>query len=121
VNYVGEFLNKEPKLTISPSPRPGYDLRYELSTERIRALGWSEKKPIKEQIVHLYAAKMPVSDADVSWISKLPNLKRLNVNYSNMDDPDEEDEIPMTTKEKIETLRAIRLKNIEGSVIDSED
>lgn len=50
VNYVGEFLNKEPKLMISPSPRPGYDLRYELSTERIRALGWSEKKPIKEQI-----------------------------------------------------------------------
>lgn len=50
VIYVGEFLNKEPKLTISPSPRPGYDLRYELSTERIRALGWSEKKPIKEQI-----------------------------------------------------------------------
>jgi hypothetical protein len=45
----------------------------------------------------------------------------LNVNYSNMDDPDEEDEIPMTTEEKIETLRAIRLKNIEGSVIDSED
>jgi hypothetical protein len=38
-----------------------------------------------------------------------------------MDDPDEEDEIPMTTEEKIKTLRAIRLKNIEGSVIDSED
>ena len=39
----------------------------------------TELDPIKEQIVHLYAAKMPVSDADVSWISKLPNLKRLNV------------------------------------------
>jgi dTDP-glucose 4,6-dehydratase len=50
VNSVGEFLAKEPKLVISPSPRPGYDLRYELSTERIRSLGWSEKKSIKERI-----------------------------------------------------------------------
>lgn len=46
----------------------------------------TELDPIKEQIVHLYAAKMPVSDADISWISKLPNLKRLNVNYSNVTD-----------------------------------
>jgi dTDP-glucose 4,6-dehydratase len=50
VKHVGDFLGKEPKIIISPSPRPGYDLRYELSTELIRSLGWSEKKPIREQI-----------------------------------------------------------------------
>lgn len=50
VKAVGLFLNKEPKIVISPSPRPGYDLRYELSTEQIRSLGWTEKKSINERI-----------------------------------------------------------------------
>lgn len=61
VSAVGEFLKKEPRLVISPSPRPGYDLRYELSTGLIRSLGWSEKKAIKERIGEI-----------VSWTIKNP-------------------------------------------------
>jgi uncharacterized membrane protein len=45
-----------------------------------------ELEPIKTQIIQLYVSKMPVSDKDVQWISKLPNLKRLNLNYSDITD-----------------------------------
>ena len=47
---IGEILNKNPKLKISPSPRQGYDLRYELSIEKITKLGWREVKPIMERL-----------------------------------------------------------------------
>jgi dTDP-glucose 4,6-dehydratase len=47
---IGRFLDKEPKVTISPSPRPGYDLRYELATDKIRKLGWKESQDIYASI-----------------------------------------------------------------------
>ena len=50
VEIVGEFRGKKPKIVVSPSPRPGYDLRYELSTEKARTLGWTEVKPIRDRI-----------------------------------------------------------------------
>lgn len=68
----------------------------------------TELNPINEQIVHLYAAKMPVSDADVSWISKLPNLKRLNVNYSNVTDK---------SMAEIASMKKINSVSIAGTAI----
>jgi uncharacterized membrane protein len=68
----------------------------------------TELDPIKEQIVHLYAAKMPVSDADVSWISKLPNLKRLNVNYSNITDK---------SLAEIASMKKIKAVSVAGTAI----
>ena len=68
----------------------------------------TELDPIKEQIVHLYAAKMPVSDADVSWISKLPNLKRLNVNYSNVTDK---------SMAEIASMKKIKAVSVAGTAI----
>ena len=48
--YVGEVLGLEPRIEINPSPRPGYDLRYELDTEKIRKLGWTEEKNIYDSL-----------------------------------------------------------------------
>jgi len=45
-----------------------------------------ELEPVKTQIIQLYLSKMPVSDKDLQWISGLPNLRRLNVNYSDITD-----------------------------------
>ena len=45
-----------------------------------------ELETLKEQIIHLNLAKMPVNDEQVKWISSLPNLKRLNLNYSDITD-----------------------------------
>lgn len=45
-----------------------------------------ELEPIKQQIIHLNLAKMPVADQQVNWISSLPNLLRLNLNYSDITD-----------------------------------
>lgn len=45
-----------------------------------------ELDPLKEQIIHLNLAKMPVNDEQVKWISTLPNLRRLNLNYSDITD-----------------------------------
>lgn len=48
--YIGEILGSNPKIRISPSPRPGYDLRYELDTKKIRSLGWNQEKNIFESL-----------------------------------------------------------------------
>ena len=41
-----------------------------------------ELDPLKKQIIHLNLAKMPVTDNQINWVSHLPNLIRLNLNYS---------------------------------------
>lgn len=48
--FVGEVLQIEPKIEINPSPRPGYDLRYELDTEKIRKMGWKQEKNIFDSL-----------------------------------------------------------------------
>ena len=48
--YVGEVLGLEPRIEINPSPRPGYDLRYELDTGKIRKLGWAQEKNIYDSL-----------------------------------------------------------------------
>lgn len=45
-----------------------------------------ELEPLKEQILHLNLAKMAVNDEQVKWIIGLPNLQRLNLNYSDITD-----------------------------------
>lgn len=48
--FIGEVLGLEPRIEISPSPRPGYDLRYELDTERIRRMGWTQQESIYDSL-----------------------------------------------------------------------
>ena len=50
VELVGQALKVEPKIEIGISPRFGYDLRYELDSSKIRALGWEEKMKIEHSI-----------------------------------------------------------------------
>ncbi len=45
-----------------------------------------ELDPIKEQIVHLHLAKMPVTNEQLAWIGQLPNLIHLNLNYTDIAD-----------------------------------
>lgn len=49
-NLVGAALEKLPQIVVSPSPRPGYDLRYELTTDLIKSLGWKESRDITDRI-----------------------------------------------------------------------
>jgi dTDP-glucose 4,6-dehydratase len=50
VNIVGEILGIEPKIEIRTSPRPGYDLRYELNSDILRRSGWQESDTVKNHI-----------------------------------------------------------------------
>jgi len=50
VNLVGRALKVEPKIQLGVSPRFGYDLRYELDSSKIRALGWNEQTKIEDSI-----------------------------------------------------------------------
>lgn len=50
IRYVGKSLRMVPRTTIKPSPRKGYDLRYDLNSDKIRSFGWVESKSISEVI-----------------------------------------------------------------------
>ena len=50
VKIISKILNVESKINIHPSPRSGYDLRYELSSNKLRDLGWVESKPIIQRL-----------------------------------------------------------------------
>ncbi|WP_431210278.1 c-type cytochrome domain-containing protein [Puia sp. P3] len=41
-----------------------------------------ELTPIKDQIVSIYLGKMPVKDADLSELATFPNLRRLNLDFT---------------------------------------
>ncbi|GAA4315142.1 chitobiase/beta-hexosaminidase C-terminal domain-containing protein [Compostibacter hankyongensis] len=43
-----------------------------------------ELKPLEEQIVSLNLSKMPVKDADLKVISRFPNLRTLNLNFTDI-------------------------------------
>jgi dTDP-glucose 4,6-dehydratase len=68
VKIVSEILNIESKININPSPRPGYDLRYELSSNKLRDLGWVESKPIIQRLKEI-----------VEWTISRPEW--LNIDY----------------------------------------
>lgn len=48
--YIGEVLGIKPQIKVSPSPRPGYDLRYELDTKKIREMGWTQQNDIYDSL-----------------------------------------------------------------------
>ena len=50
VNLVGKLLDTKPVTSIRTSPRPGYDTRYELSSEKLRSLGWNESDNIENHV-----------------------------------------------------------------------
>ena len=68
VEIISKMLNIEPKINICPSPRPGYDLRYELSSNKLRDLGWVESKPIIQRLKEI-----------VEWTVSHPEW--LNIDY----------------------------------------
>ena len=68
VEIISKMLNIEPKINICPSPRPGYDLRYELSSNKLRDLGWVESKPIIQRLKEI-----------VDWTVSHPEW--LNIDY----------------------------------------
>ena len=70
VNLVGQALKVEPKIQLGVSPRFGYDLRYELDSSKIRALGWEENLKIENSI-----------EAICKWT--LANQEWLSHDYSN--------------------------------------
>lgn len=55
---------------------------YNKSTFNVKAL--EELSPISKQVVSLDLNKMPVKDADLKAIAKLPNLRRLVLNFSDV-------------------------------------
>jgi dTDP-glucose 4,6-dehydratase len=68
VKIISKILNIESKINIYPSPRPGYDLRYELSSNKLRDLGWVESKPIIQRLKEI-----------VEWTVSRPEW--LNIDY----------------------------------------
>ena len=68
VKIISKILNMESKINIHPSPRPGYDLRYELSSNKLRDLGWVESKPIIQRLKEI-----------VEWTVSRPEW--LNIDY----------------------------------------
>jgi len=68
VKIISKILNIESKINIHPSPRPGYDLRYELSSNKLRDLGWVESKPIIQRLKEI-----------VEWTVSRPEW--LNIDY----------------------------------------
>lgn len=50
VRLIAETLNSDAKFFYAPSPRTGYDLRYDLSMRNLPLLGWKPKIPIGNTI-----------------------------------------------------------------------
>jgi dTDP-glucose 4,6-dehydratase len=55
VNLIAEFLGKDANIQVSESPRPGYDLKYVLSSEKIRSMGWKNKYTIEQRLSQIVA------------------------------------------------------------------
>ena len=52
VNMIADIMGKEAKYELVDfhSSRPGHDLRYALSSEKMKKLGWTPEKPLKERL-----------------------------------------------------------------------
>jgi len=50
IEIISDILKIAPKTMISPSPRNGYDLRYELSSDKLFRLGWKEETQITNKL-----------------------------------------------------------------------
>jgi dTDP-glucose 4,6-dehydratase len=69
VNLIGVILGIEPEIKIRTSPRPGYDLRYELNSDSLRNNGWKESDTVENHIKKI-----------VNWT--LSNPDWLTIDYS---------------------------------------
>ncbi|OOQ60914.1 c-type cytochrome domain-containing protein [Mucilaginibacter pedocola] len=65
----------------SESPALGVNI-YNKSTYNVKAL--EELSPVSKQVVSLDLNKMPVKDADLKAVAKLPNLRKLVLNFSDV-------------------------------------
>ena len=53
VEIIGKEMNLTPRIQISPSPRPGYDVRYELSSSISEKIGWAASGEIRKRIAEV--------------------------------------------------------------------
>jgi len=53
IESIAAILAVKPVLKISQSPRPGYDVSYELSSTKIRNLGWKSEKSIEKSLENI--------------------------------------------------------------------
>jgi dTDP-glucose 4,6-dehydratase len=53
IQIIAKELNKVPATEISPSPRPGYDLRYELSSKFSKEIDWEPQESSRERIADI--------------------------------------------------------------------
>jgi uncharacterized membrane protein len=67
-----------------------------------------ELEPLSKQIIHLNLARMPVTDEQVNWISKLPNLRRLNLNYADISD---------ASMQKLAGMQKLELVSVAGTAV----
>lgn len=53
VKIISDILKIDPILQFAPSPRPGYDLEYNVSTDKIVRLGWTQLNSIPDALVKI--------------------------------------------------------------------
>lgn len=68
VETISRILNKQFKFNVSPSPRNGYDVSYQLNSDLIRNLGWRETKAFEDRMHDV-----------VKWTLEHPDW--LNIDY----------------------------------------
>ena len=71
VEKVSQIMNKRARINFAPSPRTGYDQQYQLSSKKLRDLGWQEKFPIQTRIEQV-----------VNWT--LRNQKWLEIDHASI-------------------------------------
>ena len=69
MRIISDILSITPKTIIAPSPRNGYDLRYELSSDKLLKLGWKEKIPIATRLKEI-----------VNWTIAHPEWLKIDYN-----------------------------------------
>ena len=69
VRIISDILSITPKTIIAPSPRNGYDLRYELSSDKLLKLGWKEKITIATRLKEI-----------VNWTIAHPEWLKIDYN-----------------------------------------
>jgi len=69
VKIISNILKISPKTIIAPSPRNGYDLRYELSSNKLLNLGWKVETPIGTKLAEI-----------VNWTLAHPEWLKIDYN-----------------------------------------
>jgi dTDP-glucose 4,6-dehydratase len=67
VKSISKILKKDFKYTISPSPRCGYDLNYQLSSNQIGGINRNEKQTVIDKLTHI-----------VEWTIKNPEWLKID-------------------------------------------